>query len=151
MRPFPVIRAIERSLLHPALAGMASLIAVDCPAECLVLADQAQIAALISHLLVNASEAVRQIADGRAPVIRVAARRQGDRVLVTVHDNGIGIPPINLPRVFDPFFTTKDASDGMGLGLTMCRSMVMQHGGRIQMRSEYGRWSEAVFDLPLAP
>ena len=91
-----------------------------------------------------------RVVDGRQAQITVSSRRRERRLQVTIHDNGIGIPPMNLPRIFDPFFTTKEAVDGMGLGLTICRTIVMHHGGHIQMRSEYNRWTEVVFDLPLA-
>jgi two-component system, LuxR family, sensor kinase FixL len=66
-------------------------------------------------------------------------------VRITVEDTGSGIDPANLNRIFDPFFTTK--SDGMGFGLSICRSMVEAHGGRLWVlpRTPYG----AVFHLTL--
>jgi two-component system sensor histidine kinase PhcS len=148
--PFPLEAAINRSRLHPHLKASTIRISVDCQARCDVLAHKEQIASVFTHLLLNACEAMRHVTDGRTGEIRIRSTRQGQRLQVTIQDNGIGIPPMNLPRIFDPFFTTKDAIDGMGLGLTMCRTIIMHHGGSIKVSSEYGRWAEITFDLPLA-
>jgi signal transduction histidine kinase len=146
---FAIELAIERSLKQPELAHLASRVRLE-TAGGQVLAVKSQLASVFGHLLANAGEAMRLVADGRSAEIRIVTRQSAQRLLVTVHDNGIGIPPMNLPRIFDPFFTTKESVDGMGLGLTIARSILMQHGGRIQVRSEYGRWTEVGFDLPLA-
>jgi two-component system probable response regulator PhcQ len=147
---FAIEEAIERSLLQPTIAPFSSRISVACQAHAEVLAVKAEVVTIIGHLLANAVEATMRVVDGRQAQITVSSRRRERRLQVTIHDNGIGIPPMNLPRIFDPFFTTKEAVDGMGLGLTICRTIVMHHGGHIQMRSEYNRWTEVVFDLPLA-
>ncbi len=147
---FPIALAIERSLKQPEIAHLAARVRLEDGVGGRVLAVKSQLSSVFGHLLANAGEAMRLVADGRPAEIRIAARQSAQRMLVTVHDNGIGIPPMNLPRIFDPFFTTKESADGMGLGLTITRSILMHHGGRIQVRSEYGRWTEVGFDLPLA-
>ncbi len=58
--------------------------------------------------------------------------------------------PENLTRLTEPFFTTKDVGQGMGLGLSICHTIVTNHGGRIAVASEEGAWTEVTFDLPLA-
>jgi len=146
---FAIELAIERSLKQPELAHLAPRVKLEAAAGGRVLAVKSQLASVFGHLLANAGEAMQLVADGRPAEIRIATRPAAQRLMVTVHDNGIGIPPMNLPRIFDPFFTTKESADGMGLGLTIVRSILMQHGGRIQVRSEYGRWTEVGFDLPL--
>ena len=65
-------------------------------------------------------------------------------------DNGTGIGPTNLSRVFDPFFTTRDVGEGMGLGLSVCHTIIKNHGGTIRVSSEEGEWTEVTFCLPLA-
>ena len=105
-------------------------------------------------VLGNSAEAVARApagpAGGREPLIRVLARRDGGRLRVSVWDNGEGIRPVDLPKVFDPFFTTRDVGKGMGLGLSICHTILANHGGRIHAESEPGAWTEVSFDLPLA-
>ncbi len=146
---FTIELALERSLKQPDISHLAPRVRLDVGTPLRVLAVKSQLASVFGHLIANAGEALRQVADGRQGEIRIATRQVAQRLVVTVHDNGIGIPPMNLPRIFDPFFTTKDSADGMGLGLTIARTILMNHGGRIQVRSEYGRWTEVGFDLPL--
>jgi len=115
-----------------------------------VLANKTQLTHVLLNLLVNSAEAVRRAGNGRSPLIRVRARRDGGRVRIGVWDNGEGIRPEDLPRVFDPFFTTRDVGKGMGLGLSICHTIVSNHGGEIIARSEPGQWTEVTFDLPAA-
>jgi signal transduction histidine kinase len=76
-----------------------------------------------------------------------------DAVRITVHDNGVGIPPADLPQVFAPFFTTRLAQGGSGLGLTISRNMVNGIlGGRIEIVSPPGAGTTVTMTLPrLAP
>jgi signal transduction histidine kinase len=150
---FEIGEALDRGLRHPSAAealAVSSAVKRRLEPGVATYAAKTQVATVFSHLIANAAAGLRQVEDGRTHEILVTAKPHGGRLVVSVRDNGIGIPPMNLPRVFDPFFTTKDAVDGMGLGLTICRTIVMGHGGTMQARSEYGRWSELTFDLPLA-
>lgn len=97
-----------------------------------------------SNLIDNALDAVE--AGGR---IQVAARRERDRVVVSVTDNGPGIPVEIRDRIFDPFFTTKPVGQGTGLGLDIVRRLVQRHNGEIEVESAPGR-TEFRVALPMA-
>jgi PAS domain S-box-containing protein len=94
-----------------------------------VLAHRVQLQQVILNLITNAAEAMHAITD-RARMLRVTSQKQDDgSVLVAVADSGTGIDPDDMDRIFDAFFTTKD--NGMGMGLSICRSIVKAHGGRL--------------------
>jgi signal transduction histidine kinase len=94
-----------------------------------VLASRVQLQQLIFNLLKNAIDAMRPVTD-RVRELRIAsAVHQTDAVLISVEDSGIGIDTKNIDRIFDPFFTTK--LRGMGMGLSICRSIVEAHNGRL--------------------
>jgi PAS domain S-box-containing protein len=92
----------------------------------LIDADNVQIQQTLINLVHNAAEAMAGVTD-RAKSLVLSSRRQGEELLVQVSDNGPGIKDPVL--IFEPFFTTKDS--GMGMGLSICRSIVEAHGGRI--------------------
>jgi signal transduction histidine kinase len=71
-----------------------------------------------------------------------------DCIVVTVEDTGPGIPAADLNRLFDPFFTTK--ADGMGMGLSICRTIVQAHGGRIWATSRDGAGASFHFSVPVS-
>ncbi len=90
------------------------------------------------RVLVNLCRNGLQAMDGRAGVLRIWARRTPpEGVEVGVQDTGCGISASVIERVWDPFFTTK--SDGMGIGLTLVKSLVEERGGQVRMESESGR------------
>jgi signal transduction histidine kinase len=102
-------------------------------------ADAQMLQQLLLNLLTNALDAIEGAGEVRIAVTTMA-RGQGSRgqeiVQISVADNGCGIPPENLPKVFDPFFTTKEVGKGTGLGLPICQSIVEQHVGTIEVKSE---------------
>ena len=81
----------------------------------------------------------------------VRVQQQGDRLGLSVRDNGPGIDPANIGRVFEPFFTTRDVGAGLGLGLSVSYGIVQRHGGTLAVESEFGEWTEFTFDLPRPP
>ncbi|MBK6530515.1 MAG: PAS domain S-box protein [Deltaproteobacteria bacterium] len=90
------------------------------------------------NLLVNAIQAIE--ASGRSEGrISISTRSAGTDAVVEIADNGGGIPEDLLPRIFDPFFTTKRVGEGMGLGLSISHSIVVEQQGRIEVESEAGR------------
>jgi PAS domain S-box-containing protein len=88
---------------------------------------------VVLNLLLNARDAV-----GESGRIRIATRSVGDRAVLEVADDGVGIAEEDLPRIFDPFFTTKARSKGTGLGLSISYGIVRDHGGRIEAASGEG-------------
>jgi PAS domain S-box-containing protein len=112
-----------------------------------VFADPVQIQQVLLNLLVNASEAI--IGDGAGPgtiEIRTAAREQPDRVQIVVQDNGLGVTDDTLGRLFERFVSTKPG--GLGMGLTISRSLVEAHGGRIWGTRNSGRGLTMFVELP---
>ena len=97
-----------------------------------VLANRVQLQQVILNLIANALDAMSSVND-RARVLRLKSERKGSaevaQVLITVEDSGPGIDPEKIGQIFDAFFTTK--SDGMGMGLSICRSIIEAHGGRL--------------------
>jgi PAS domain S-box-containing protein len=94
-----------------------------------VIGDRVQLQQIVLNLILNAIEAM-SAALRRPRVLRVRSRTYGSHhVLVAVEDSGPGLTPDAMNRLFDPFFTTK--ASGMGMGLSICRSIVVTHGGRL--------------------
>jgi signal transduction histidine kinase len=117
--------------------------------ECPVYGSRSQVLQVLTNLLLNAGAAVRQVAGARAPPNPHSAEVLDGRTRVQVWDNGGGIPPALIDKVFDPFLTTRDVGQGLGLGLSICHSLVTAHGGEIRVRSQHGSWTEVAFELPL--
>jgi C4-dicarboxylate-specific signal transduction histidine kinase len=114
-----------------------------------VWANSHQVTQVLVNLLQNALDALKGMTDPEdEPVIRISCFDEEDESLIVVRDNGEGIASENLYKIFDPFFTTKDVGEGMGLGLSICYRIMQQHHGRIQVRSEPGKYSEFILRFP---
>ena len=85
------------------------------------------------------------------PTIWLSTRRTDESAVISVRDNGTGIPPDVAQRIFEPFFTTKPTNEGTGLGLAMSNDIVRGHGGQITVDSEPGEYTEFTVELPLVP
>jgi signal transduction histidine kinase len=93
-----------------------------------VMANRVQLQQVILNLCINAADAMDSLTD-RGRVLKIMSERQSSGVLITIEDSGVGVDPKNIERIFEPFYTTK--SDGMGMGLSICRSIIEEHGGRL--------------------
>ena len=82
------------------------------------------------------------------PTITLATQRKGDDVVVSIRDNGNGIPEAVREKIFNPFFTTKPTNEGTGLGLSLSHEIVRHHGGNITVDSEPGLYTEMTVQLP---
>jgi len=94
-----------------------------------VLADRVQIQQVVMNLILNGIQAMNAVDDRERLLVARTQRGEGDQVRVTVQDCGVGIDPGDIERVFDAFHTTKPG--GMGMGLSISRSIVEIHGGRL--------------------
>jgi signal transduction histidine kinase len=111
-----------------------------------VIADRVQLQQVLLNLITNAVDAMGSISD-RTRVLRVKSQiYDPNRVLVSVEDSGAGIDPKDLDHIFDAFFTTK--SDGTGMGLAICRSIIEAHEGRLWASPGVGCGSVFQFMLP---
>lgn len=108
-----------------------------------VACGQSDLEQVFLNLLTNAREASSR---GGRVTVRIEPRE--DRVAITVADTGMGIPPENLSRVFEPFFTTK--SNGNGLGLSICRSILWEIGGTLSLQSDARRGTRVLVTVPWA-
>jgi PAS domain S-box-containing protein len=123
-----------------------------------VLGDPTQIQQIIMNLCRNAVDAIGQVAglievglgnvqiDGNLPHPGV---KPGEYLLLTVRDNGCGMPPDMMDRIFEPFFTTKDVGQGSGMGLAVIHGIIKGHGGAITVKSEPGSGTLFTVYIPL--
>ncbi len=180
-RPVRVAQVVEETLpllraSLPSTIQIRSRVAPD--ADHTVLGDHTQLQQVLLNLCTNSAHAIGERTGGRLeitleplqidnpPDLHAGAIPPGLALVLSVTDNGAGIPREILDRVFEPFFTTKPIGEGTGLGLSIVHSMVAAHGGGIQIESEPGvgtsfriylptlsstSESNAPVDLPAAP
>lgn len=129
-----------------------SPIVVDVQAEGddLVMGSEGHLVQVLVNLLRNSGKVLKRLPDSRAPQLRIASQRMGNELSVKVWDNGPGIDPDLQSRIFEPFYTTRDVGEGMGLGLSICHTIIRNHGNELKVRSEPGKWTEFYFSLPMA-
>ncbi|MGQ9425533.1 ATP-binding protein [Gilvimarinus sp. F26214L] len=116
----------------------------------LVAGSEGHIVQVLVNLIRNSAKVLKEQGGDHNPRLKIIADRRGDQLMIRVWDNGPGMDPDLQARVFEPFFTTKDVGEGMGLGLSICYTIIKNHGGELQVRSEPGEWTEFYFSLPLA-
>ncbi|MDY6932837.1 MAG: PAS domain S-box protein [Spirochaetota bacterium] len=107
----------------------------------------------ILNIIVNASQAIADVVDGGDKgkgYIDITSYRNGANVIISITDNGPGIPEKVRSRIFDPFFTTKEVGKGTGQGLAIAYvSIVEKHGGRLSFESEIGKGTTFMIELPI--
>jgi signal transduction histidine kinase len=108
---------------------------------------------VILNLITNAFYAVtekkKQHGDTYEPAVWVSTKKVGENVMISVKDNGNGIPLKVLDKIFQPFFTTKPTGQGTGLGLSLSYDIVKAHGGELKVETEEGKGSEFIIVLPV--
>jgi two-component system NtrC family sensor kinase len=102
---------------------------------------------VVLNILTNAEQAM--VASHGKGRLRVQAFTQGNKIRISISDDGPGIPPESLKRVFEPFFTTKEVGQGTGLGLSICYGLVQQHGGHLWVESFPGNGTTFHIEIPI--
>jgi signal transduction histidine kinase len=115
----------------------------------LILGDRVQLQQVIINLVMNGIEAMQPVTDRSHELVVRSGQDDARQVLVSVTDRGVGIASENADRLFSAFFTTK--SSGMGMGLSICRSIVEAHGGRLSACINEGPGATFQFVLPVHP
>jgi signal transduction histidine kinase len=107
--------------------------------------DRVQLQQVVLNLILNAVEAMGSVEAGARELL-ISTEQDHTGVLVGVRDSGPGIDPTHLERVFEAFYTTK--SSGVGMGLSICRSIIDAHGGRLWAEANEPRGAVFQFTLP---
>lgn len=115
-----------------------------------VTVDSAQLQQVFLNIIVNAEYAMKKAHDQGILTI-ITRKEEDDNITISFKDDGPGIPEDAVSKVFDPFFTTKDPGEGTGLGLSLSRSIILEHGGSIEVESEIGRGATFIIRLPASP
>ena len=115
----------------------------------LIQGDRVQLQQVILNLIINAVQAMSGISAGARELLISTGTAESDGVLLAVRDSGPGLAPETLERLFDAFYTTK--ADGMGMGLSICRSIIEAHGGRLWATANSPRGAVFQFVVPAHP
>ena len=104
---------------------------------------------VISNGFYAATKRKAEAGEGFKPTLAAATKNLGEKVEIRIRDNGTGISDEVMDKIFNPFFTTKPAGEGTGLGLSMTHDIIVkQHGGRIDVATKLGEFSEFIITLP---
>ncbi|TNF18223.1 MAG: GHKL domain-containing protein, partial [Rhodobacteraceae bacterium] len=142
----PIRSALDLVLPRARTVGVAPVLHL--PGEPVpAMAGGVRIEQVVANLLLNALDAVEAVA---APEVSVTLAREGNAARITVCDNGSGIAAEDLPRVEDPFFSTKQTGEGLGLGLAICKAILADFRGTLDIRSIPQEGTRVSVTLPLA-
>jgi signal transduction histidine kinase len=134
-------------LIDSDVLGNRVLLRLDLASELpLVLGDRVQLEQVMINLLLNGIQAMASVRDRPRQLLIRSRPHDVNHVVITVQDSGKGIDPDHIDRLFNAFFTTK--VDGMGIGLSICRSIIEAHGGLIWCSRNSGRGAAFYFALP---
>ncbi|WP_419194852.1 sensor histidine kinase [Novipirellula herctigrandis] len=115
-----------------------------------VVGSESQIVQVLLNLILNANSANERVRDRQASVINVSAELKEDRLAVTVEDHGIGMTEEQVQHAVEPFYSDS-GGQGLGLGLSICGTIVAAHDGQLLIQSEPNVGTRVVFDLPVHP
>jgi C4-dicarboxylate-specific signal transduction histidine kinase len=138
-----VIALVQRELTSHRVSLRTEL----APALPMILGDRVQLQQVIINLVMNGNEAMQAVMDRPRELVIRSRQDEAQQVLLSVTDCGVGISVEAADRLFNPFFTTK--SSGMGMGLSICRSIVETHGGRLWATANVPHGATLQFTLPV--
>ena len=105
---------------------------------------------LINNALYAVHEKAKAGKEGYEPTVQVTTKKAGDKIVISVSDNGSGIPDNIIDKIFQPFFTTRPTGKGTGLGLSLAYDTVTQkHGGTISVESKKGEFTSFMIQIPI--
>lgn len=107
-----------------------------------------QLTQVFMNLLINAMDAIEAV-DGEKQTIQLTTEQDGDRVQISIKDKGAGMSKETLSHVLEPFYSTKPVGKGSGLGLSLCDTIVLAHGGVLNIESEEGKGTTVYVFLPI--
>jgi CheY-like chemotaxis protein len=112
-----------------------------------LIVDPGQLQQVFINLIVNAEQAMKK-SHGRG-TLTISTEKIANAIRITFQDDEPGIKKEIIGRLFEPFFTTKDPGEGAGLGLSLSRSIILEHYGKISVVSEFGHGATFIVELPL--
>ncbi len=112
-----------------------------------VTVDPGQLQQVFMNLIVNAEHAINKARDGGTLII--TTEREDGTISISFTDNGTGMSKETLSKLFHPFFTTKEPGEGTGLGLSLSRSIILEHGGTIEVNNDFGKGTTFTIRLPV--
>jgi signal transduction histidine kinase len=133
-------------LRHELVKHRVSLLTELAPDLAVIFADRVQLQQVIINLVMNGIEAMEGVRERPRELMIRSQQDEERRVAVIVEDCGVGLSTDNANRLFNAFFTTK--SSGIGMGLTICRSIIEAHGGQISAANNAGPGATFRFSLP---
>jgi len=142
-----VVREVVALVQRELTSHQASLRLELAPALPMILGDRVQLQQVMINLVMNGAEAMQSVTDRPRELMIRSSQDETQQVLVGVTDSGVGISAENADRLFNPFFTTK--SGGMGMGLSICRSIMEAHGGRLWATANVPHGATFQFTLPV--
>ncbi|MBS1505450.1 MAG: GHKL domain-containing protein [Bacteroidetes bacterium] len=144
----PITEALDNALvlLHGKIVNQGVSLKKDFQHRSLVKANSPQLSQVFINLLDNAIYAVKNKNGER--IITIATRETAKDLVITIEDNGCGIPDGAKSHVFEPFFTTKEVGSGTGLGMSICYSIINNHKGTITFESELDKGTVFTITLP---
>jgi C4-dicarboxylate-specific signal transduction histidine kinase len=141
-----IVREAEPLIARALTDGGAELRMQLAPGSLVIHGDRVQLQQVIINLAVNGIQAMAQAGRPRK-LLSIGSARIDGQARLTVQDTGPGIDAAHLKTLFDPFFTTK--AEGLGMGLSICRTILEAHNGRIWADAEAGEGARFSFDIPL--